>query len=175
MKTIAIVLTATLAACQATTSSVPGTSHVQTTSAQDSAFAAFRTFSFRLAEQPPSPYELSARSFEVERRVHDMVAAELVRKGYTETGADADLVLRISSGTATGEKPEPITTSGGTENDPQVITVGEIVVDAFNRGTGQQVWHGTAHAEIDPKRINGPGLQATVQRMLTPLPARSAQ
>src|SRR5580700_7035064 len=139
MKAIAIVLAATVAACQATTSSVAGTSHVQTTSAEASAFAAFRTFGFRLAEEPPSPYQLSARSFEVERRVHDMVAAELVRKGYTETGADADLLVRISSGTATGERPEPITTSGGTENDPQPMTVGEVVVDAFNRGTGQQV------------------------------------
>jgi hypothetical protein len=175
MKAIAVVLAATLAACQATTSSVPGKSYVQTTSAEAAAFAPFRTFGFRLAEKPPSPYELSARSFEVERRVHDMVAAELVGKGYTEAGADADLLIRISSGSAPGEKPEPITTSGGTENDPQTITVGEVVVDAFNRGTGQQVWHGVAQAEIDPKRINEPALQATVHRMLMPLPKRAVE
>jgi hypothetical protein len=102
-----------------------GASHVQTTSAEAAAFSRFRTFGFRLAEQPPSPYELSARSFEVERRVHDAVAAELVRKGYTETGADADLLIRISSGSASGDKTEPVTTSGGTENDPQRITLGE--------------------------------------------------
>jgi hypothetical protein len=175
MKAIAIILASTLAACQATTSSLPGTSHVQTTSAEPATFAPFRTFGFRLSEQPPAPYELSARSFEVERRVHDVVAAELVRKGYTEAGADADLLVRISSGTATGEKPEPITTSGGTENDPQLIAVGEVVVDAFNRETGQQVWHGTAQAQIDPQRINGPALQATVQRMLTPFPRRTVE
>src|ERR1700685_2140592 len=99
MKSIAIILAATMAACQATTASVPGPSHAQTTSAEAAAFDPFRTFGCRLAEQPPSPYELSARSFEVERRVHDMVVAELVRKGYTETGADADLLIRISSGT----------------------------------------------------------------------------
>jgi hypothetical protein len=174
MKAIAIILAATLAACQATTSSGL-TSHVQTTSAEAAAFAPFRTFGFRLAEEPPPPYELSARSFEVERRVHDLVAAELARKGYTETGADADLLVRISSGTVSGDKPEPITTSGGTENEPQRITVGEVVVDAFDRGTGQQVWHGTAQAEIDPARINGPALEAAVQRMLTPFPTRSSQ
>jgi hypothetical protein len=175
MKSIAIILAATMAACQATTASVPGPSHVQTTSAEAAAFAPFRTFGFRLAEQPPSPYELSARSFEVERRVHDMVVAELVRKGYTETGADADLLIRISSGTAREDKAEPVDTSGGTENEPHPITVGEVAVDAFDRRTGQQVWHGTAQAEIDPQRINGPALQATVQRMLTPFPGRTVQ
>jgi hypothetical protein len=175
MKTIAIILAATVAACQATTASVPGTSRVQTSSAEAAAFAPFRTFGFRLAEQPPSPYELSARSFEVERRVHDLVAAELVGKGYKETGADADLLIRISSGTAREDKPMPITTSGGTENDPHLVTLGEVVVDAFDRGTGQQVWHGTAQAEIDPQRINAPALQATVQRMLTPFPRRAVE
>jgi hypothetical protein len=175
MKSIAIILAATMAACQATTASVPGTSHVQTTSAEAAAFAPFRTFGFRLAEQPPSPYELSARSFEVERRVHEQVTEELVRKGYTETGADADVLIRISSGTVSGDKTEPVTTSGGTENDPQRITVGEVVVDAFDRGTGQQVWHGTAQAEINPQRINEAALQATVQRMLAPFPTRSSQ
>jgi hypothetical protein len=175
MKSIAIILAATMAACQATTASVPGTPHVQTTSAEAAAFAPFRTFGFRLAEQPPSPYELSARSFEVERRVHEQVTEELVRKGYTETGADADVLIRISSGTVSGDKTEPVTTSGGTENDPQRITMGEVVVDAFDRGTGQQVWHGTAQAEINPQRINEAALQATVQRMLAPFPTRSSQ
>jgi hypothetical protein len=30
-------------------------------------------------------------------------------------------------------------------------------------------------AEIDPERINGPALQAALQQMLTPFPARSVQ
>jgi hypothetical protein len=175
MKAIAIILAATVAACQATTASVPGTSHVQTTSAEAAAFAPLRTFGFRLAEQAPSPYQVSARSFEVERRVHDLVAAELVRKGYKEAGTDADFLIRISSGTASGERPEPVTTSGGTENDPQLITLGEVVIDAFDRATGQQVWRGTAQAEVDPQRINEPALQATVQRMLTPFPRRTVE
>ena len=175
MKAIAIILAATVAACQATTASVPGTSHVQTTSAEAAAFAPLRTFGFRLAEQPPAPYELSARSFEVERRVRELVAAELVGKGYTETGPDADLLIRISSGTSSEDKAVPITTSGGTENEPQRVTLGEVVVDAFSRGTGQQVWHATAQAEIDPQRINEPALQDTVHRMLTPFPGRTME
>jgi hypothetical protein len=109
MKATAFLLAATMAACQAATSSVPA-SRVQTTGAGASDFAPFRTFGFRLAEQPPPPYKLSARSFEVERRLHDMVAAELAGKGYLETGTDADLLVRISSGSFIGERGEPITT-----------------------------------------------------------------
>jgi len=39
-----------------------------------------------------------------------MVAAELAGKGYLETGTDADLLVRISSGSFIGERGEPITT-----------------------------------------------------------------
>jgi hypothetical protein len=42
---------------------------------------------------------VSARSFEVERRVRGLIAVELVRKGYTENGQNADFLVRISSGT----------------------------------------------------------------------------
>jgi hypothetical protein len=100
-----------------------------------------------------------------------MVSAELVRRGYTETGSHADFLVRIGAGSARVDKPQP-TTTGGTENDLQSITAGEVVVDVFDGGTSQQVWHATAKAEIDPERINEPGLEAAVQRMLTPFPAR---
>jgi hypothetical protein len=175
MKQIPILLAVTVAACQATTSSELGTARVQTTSAGAAVFAPFRTFGFRLAGEPSPPYELSARSFEVERRVRDLVASELARKGYSETGPDADLLVRISSGTVREDKPEPITTSGGTENESQPTTEDEIVVDAFDRATAQQVWHGTAQAEVDPQRINEPALQADVRQMLTPFPRRTVE
>jgi Domain of unknown function (DUF4136) len=175
MKEIAIALAATLAACQATTSSGLGTARVQTTSAGAAAFAPFRTFGFRLAEEPPPPYQLSARSFEVERRVRDLVAAELGRKGYAESRADADLLVRISSGTVREDIADPITTSGGTENESEMITEDEIVVDAFDGATAQQVWHGTAQAEADPQRINEPALQEDVRRILAPFPRRTVE
>jgi hypothetical protein len=111
----------------------------------------------------------------VERRVRDLVAAELLRKGYAETGPDADLQVRISSGTARENKPDPISTSGGTENEPHLITAGEVAIDAFDRATAQQVWHGTARAEIDPQQINEPALQTVVRRMLTPFPRRTIE
>jgi hypothetical protein len=173
MKAIGIVLIATMAACQPTISA--GSSQVQTTMAAGASFAPFRTFGFRLATEPPSPYQVSARSFEVGRRVRELVAAELVRKGYAEAGQNADFLVRISSGTAREDKAQPTTTSGGNENQPQSITAGEVVVDAFDRSTAQQVWHGTARAEIDPERINEPALEAALQQMLAPFPTRSVQ
>ena len=174
MKAIGIVLVATMAACQATTSAGPP-QVVEATSAAVTSFAPFRTFGFSIAAEPPATYAVSARSLEVGRRVHELVVAELLRKGYTEAGPTADFLIRISTGTAKADKAEPTTTSGGNENQPQSITEGEVVVDAFDRSTAQQVWHGSARAEIDPQKINEPTLQAAMQQMLAPFPARSAQ
>jgi hypothetical protein len=171
MKAIGIVFVATLVACQATTSG--GVSQVQATSATVASFAPFHTFGFRLAEDPPAPYQVSPRSFEVGRQVRELVAAELSRKGYAEAGANADFMIRISTGTAKEDKAHPTTTSGGSENEPQSVVGGEIVVDAFDRSTSQQVWHGIARAEIDPQRINEPALQQAMQQMLAPFPTRS--
>jgi hypothetical protein len=166
---IGIVLAATLAACEATTSSAP--SQVHTVSAQVDAFAQYHTFGFLLPAAPPPPYQASARSFEVERRAREMVTAELARRGYSEATASPDFLVRLSSGTAKVDKPEPTTTSGGNENEPHVVTAGELIVDAFDRSTGQQVWHGTARAEVDPQKIDEPKLQAAVQQMFAPFPA----
>jgi hypothetical protein len=106
--------------------------------------------------------------------VHDLIVSELVRKGYTEAATNGDFVFRLSSGTAKADKVEPTTTGGGTENEPQSVTSGEIVVDAFDGSTSQQVWHGTAQAIVDPQRINQEALGAAVQRMLATIPARGA-
>jgi hypothetical protein len=168
MKAIGIVLIAAMAACQPTISS--RSSQVRATSAAVASFAPFRTFGFRLAEEPASPYQVSARSFEVERRVRELVADELVRKGYTQEGTNADFLVRISSGTAREDPPYPTTTSSSNENQPHSITTAEVVVDAFDRSTAQQVWHGTATAEIGPERINEPALQAALQQMLALFP-----
>jgi hypothetical protein len=171
MKAIAVVLVTMMAACAPAAPSGPV--QVLSASAGTARFAPFRTFGFRLAEAPPPPYQVSARSFEVERLAHDMVAAELVRKGYTDGGANADLLLRISSGAATRYASVVLAESDGER--PQSITTGEVVVDAFDRSTAQQVWHGTARAEIDPQRIDEPGLRAAVHELLAPFPERSVQ
>jgi hypothetical protein len=174
MKSLGIVCVAAMAACQATTSSPPNDQTVTAVSAGSGSFAKYRTFGFRLAERPPAPYQVSARSFEVERRVHDLITADLVRKGYSEAAANADFVIRLSSGTAAADKTAPTTTSGGSENDPLSVTAGQIVVDAFDGSNSQQIWHGTARAEVDPQRINEAALEAAVQKMLATLPTCAA-
>jgi hypothetical protein len=171
MKAMAIVCLTMMAACAAPAPA--GSFQVQSASAEKASFAPFRTFGFRLAEAPPPPYQVSARSFEVERLAHDMVAAELVRKGYTDAGGNGDFLVRISSGAATQYTSAVM--SGSDEDRLQPITTGEVVVDAFDRSTAQQVWHGAARAEVDPQRVNEPELQAAVHQLLAPFPARSVQ
>jgi hypothetical protein len=170
MKLMGLAFAVALTACQATTSS--GSSRIQAVSAERATFASYRTFGFRLAGAPPFPYEVSARSFEVERRVHDLVATGLARKGYTEASTTPDFLVRLSSGTVEGDKP--VTASAGAYGGgTEPFTSGEIVVDAFDGSTAQQVWHGTAQAEIDPQRINVLAIRSAVDQMLEGFPARS--
>jgi len=170
MKAMAIVLAATVAACQATTSSRPP--QIQAISAESGTFAPYRTFGFRLAGTPPSPYEVSARSFEVERRVRDLVATALARKGYREADSTPDFLIRLSSGTLKEDRP-PTAAAGAYGNEKESFTSGELVIDVFDGSTSQQVWHGTAQAEIDPPRIDDLRLRSAVQQMLIGFPARS--
>jgi hypothetical protein len=159
-----------VAACQATTSA--GSSHIQAISAESATFAPYRTFGFRLAGAPPFPYEVSARSFEVERRVRDLVATTLAQKGYMQAGPTPDFLVRLSSGTVKEDKP--LTAAGGAYgSENESVTSGEIVVDAFDGSTAQQVWHGTAQAEIDPARINELAIRSAVEQMLVRFPVRS--
>jgi hypothetical protein len=171
MKATALVIVTMMAGCAPTPPSSPV--QVQSASAETASFTPFRTFGFRLAEVPPAPYQVSARSFEVERLAHDMVASELVRKGYTDGGTDADFLVRISSGAATQYTSSVM--SGSDEDRLQSVTTGEVVVDAFDRSTAQQVWHGTARAEIDPQRVSERQLQDAVHQLLAAFPARSVQ
>jgi Domain of unknown function (DUF4136) len=168
MKAIVIVLGAAMAACQATASST--TPQIRAVSAENVQFRHYRTFGFRLADRPPSPYEVSARSFEVERRLYQLVASELAQKGYKEAGSRADFLVRLSSGSNhVGRPAEP----GADGRAPRAITMGEVVVDAFDASTAQQVWHATAEAEIGADGINDGVLQSSVRRMLASFPARS--
>jgi uncharacterized protein DUF4136 len=148
-----------------------GSLQVQAISAEPSTFTAYRTFGFRLAGEPPFPYQVSARAFEVERRMHDLVATALARKGYREAGTSPDFWVRLSSGTVKGDTSLPY--DGVVMDGTDSFILGEMVVDAFDGSTAQQVWHGTAQAEIDPHAINERAIGAAVQQMLAPFPARS--
>jgi hypothetical protein len=161
---------AAVTGCQATTSS--GSSRIRAISAEGSAFAPYRTFGFSPAGAPPFPYQVSARSFEVERRVRNLVATTLLRKGYIQAGTTPDFLVRLSSGMVEEDKLLP-GGAGAYGGGKESVTSGEIGIDAFDGSTAQQVWHGTAQAEIDPERINELAIRSAVDQVLVAFPARS--
>lgn len=166
MKSTALLLFATLAACGST---MPPGWLVDTKSSAAASFAAYRTFGFTPAEAPPAPFQVSARSFEVERRMRAVISGELVRKGYAEQPGPGhpDFVVGFASGCAE-ERP-----FGGEAPLFEMPEKGAIVIDAFDAASAAQVWHGTGEAEVDPERIDDRLLQMSVQRVLASFPARS--
>ena len=168
IKSMALVLLGAMAACAATPSPV---GHVQTDTSATGAFADFHTFAFRLASNPPSPFQVSARSFEVEKRMRPLVVAELASKGYVEQlgPTKPDFMISFASGYATevpyqGQGPA----STGVEK-------GSIVIDAFDAASESQVWHGTGEARVDPEKIDDQLLRTAVQRVLASFPSRTPE
>lgn len=166
MKSTLFVLFAATAACVSTRS--PGLL-VETESSAAASFAAYRTFGFGPAEAPPAPFQVSARSFEVERRMRALISAELVRKGYAEQPGPGhpDFVIGFASGYA---REPPF---GGEAPLFEMPEKGAIVIDAFDASSAAQVWHGAGQAQVDPEKVDDPLLQTSVERVLASFPARS--
>jgi hypothetical protein len=170
MKAIALSFVVALSACQ------PGAAapspKVHTVAAVNAPFAQYRTFALGFAERPPAPYTVSEESFEVERRAQELIAAELMKKGYALANGNADLVVRFSAGTS---KMEAALVKEQTLNEDrsQQVSVGGLVIDAFDASSRVHVWHGTAEARIDSKGIDDQLLQAAVQQVLAKFPVRS--
>jgi hypothetical protein len=157
------------------TASSPGP-QVRTERSAATDFSSYRTFTFRLAGQPSAPFKVSARAFEVERRMRPLIVAGLAQKGYTEAVGQTkpDFVIAFASGYS--EEPTRATSpaQGGGPGlaDGVPIDRGEIVIDAFDSSNDTQVWHGTAETEVDHNNINDALLQAAVQRTLASFPSR---
>jgi hypothetical protein len=168
VKSIGLLFLGAVAACASTPS--PNVL-VQTQSSPDTSFAGYRTFGFRHAEAPPAPFEVSARSFEVERRVRALVVAQLVSKGYMEQTAPAnpDFFVTLSAGYA--DDPP----FGGEAPLFETDEKGAFVIDVFDASSAAHVWHGTAEAEVDPRQINDQLLQVGVRRALSSFPARGPE
>jgi hypothetical protein len=141
-------------------------------SSADGAFAKYRTFGFRPVSQPDEPFEVSARSFEAERRMRPLVEAELLRRGYAESSGQVRPDFLVSFGL--GYAQVPTTSQPGGSLATVVVEKGRIAVDAFDASNGLQVWHGSGEAEVDPKKIDDSLLEAAVQQVLAPFPTRSA-
>jgi hypothetical protein len=173
MKSILLVLVGAMTAC----GTVSSGAHVQTESSAGATFATYRTFGVRPGRRPAAPFDVSARDFEVERRMRPLIVAELSRKGYAEEVGQAkpDFVVAFASGYASVEAWQYGGSNYGASSAPSTeIEKNKIVVDAFDTSTDAQVWHGTAVSKVNPEKIDDQLLQASVQRLLAPFPARSA-
>jgi hypothetical protein len=154
-----------MTACGAAGSS--GTPVRTTDSSLGAAFANYHTFGFRFAGQPAAPFEVSARSFEGERRMRPLIVAELLRKGYEEqTGRDKP-DFTVSFGLGYAKEANQLT-----EQTATPIEKGRMAIDAFDTSSNAQVWHGTAEAQVNPAKIDDSLLAAAVQQLLAPFPAR---
>jgi Pyruvate/2-oxoacid:ferredoxin oxidoreductase gamma subunit len=175
MKWIAILtLAGALAACGTAGSSNP---NIQTAhSSAGAAFASYRTFGFRLSGQPSAPYDVTARSFDVERRMRPLIVAELVRRGYQETTGEGKPDFIVAFGSGYAQEPAGTVSPaelGGSAAATPPVEKGKLVVDAFDTSTDAQVWHGTAEAEVNPDKIDDKLLQGAIQRLLTTFPPRN--
>jgi Domain of unknown function (DUF4136) len=168
MKTIGLAFLGAMASC--VSSQLPNVL-VQTQSSAIESFAPYHTFGFRLAGTPPEPFQVSARSFEVERRMRSLVVAQLVGKGYTEQlgSARPDFVVTFSAGYA--DDPP----AGGEPPMFEMPVKGAIIIDAFDASSDAHVWHATAEAEVEATQIDDPLLQVAVRRALASFPVRGLQ
>lgn len=166
MKWTILVLVSAMTACSATAERPPrGTA--SSVGAPRATLEKYGTFTFGAANPPAVGYDTTARSLEVQRRLTPLVRASLEKRGYLQTTDSPDLVIKIStgSGTAVGD--------GASWDGPSVQSAtGFIGIDAYDRATGADVWHGSAVAVIDPERIDDLLLASGVERMLSGFPSR---
>jgi hypothetical protein len=170
MKTwMALALLGSLVACAAATPA-PNHAVVSKVAAPDISFASYRTFSFGLAEPPRPGYEVTPRSLEVQSRLRALVKAALEERGLTETTDNGDVVVKLATGNGSGYQLRAAS-QGSTPIAPErepgpVPAVGFIGIDLYDRATGNQIWKGSAFAEIDPMKIDDALLRRGVDHML---------
>lgn len=167
MKWITLALLGVMTACSASTSNSPKASASGIASPRAD-FTKYQTFSFGPANQPAAGYTTTERSLEVQRKLASLVGNELLERGYQSSTGEADLVIKISTGSGllAGEKVQR-------GNPAADAPAGFIGVDAYDSVTGASIWHGSAFAEIDPERINEQLLARGVEEMLASFPARA--
>src|SRR5689334_15311813 len=144
MKWMTLVLVSAVAGCTATTEKPPRAT-ASSVGAPRAALEKYETFTFGAANPPAAGYDTTARSLEVQRRLTPLVQASLEKRGYEQTADSPDLVIKIStgSGTLAGDEASRGAPSGQS-------ATGFIGIDAYDRLTGTDVWHGSAFAEVDP-------------------------
>jgi hypothetical protein len=168
MKWTALTLVCLVTACSSTPPQEPRVASATGFGSSPTDLNKYRTFMFGPANPPVDGYQTTERSLEVQRRIMPLVEASLAQRGYAPGQQDADLVIKISTGS--GTLPGDGVQRG---NASAQTAAGFIGIDAYDRATGSAVWHGTAFAEINPELIDNALLARGVERMLADFPKRS--
>ena len=166
-----IVFCACLAAC----GGLPAPT-VETTSASVVTFDRYRTFTFEVAKEAPSGFEVSERTVDVQHRMMPLVASALVEKGYVSTPTQGELrvVVVAGEGEASKERHRTRTATAvmGEHEESIVVPAGSLVIEVFDAAKGQRVWQSVAVGEVEPGAVDESRLAATISKMMTPFPAR---
>ena len=165
----AALLPALTSACQTQT---PGL-RVETVMSTEAPFSRYRSFSFGLADNPPTGFQVSSGSLDVENRLRPLVEGALARKGYAEDRAEADFVVRLGAGTAEVS-----------DTDMQRCTVDDydcvgqsmhglaVAIDMYDTATGAHVWHGATNLALARSRFDDELLNNIVATAFVELPRR---
>jgi hypothetical protein len=164
MKWIGVALLGTATSCS--TAAVPSKTTATSIASPRTEVARYRTFSFGLADQPKTGYEVTPRSLEVQRRLRPVVLDALLDRGYVEDPNQSDFIVKLAAGT--GELANP----AAERAVPTGLARGFIGIDVYDASTGTEVWKGSAFAEIDPEKIDDSLLKMGVSHMLADFPFR---
>lgn len=148
---------------------------VQTAQAPYAPFGRYRTFTFEGSEGAPDGYAATARSIEVEQRMKALIGKELERKGYVETPEGGDFLVAYGAGSREATGTIRLSRIGvsvmGQNEEERTFLEGMLVVDVYDRITKEDVWHGSAKAEISSSGIDEARLGETLRTMLEAFPA----
>jgi len=174
---ITLALLGPLVACGAATSA-PNYAVASHVAAPDVSIEDYHTFAFGLAEQPRAGYDVTPRSLEVQRRVRAVVKTALEERGLAETTAAPELLVKLATGSGSGFGLRPPTTN--VEYDPSAKAgpepaLGFIGIDIYASASGNEIWKGSAFAEVDPTKIDDALLRRGVDHMLEGFGPRRAE
>jgi hypothetical protein len=167
-KLLMLALLSPLVACGSAT---PASNHAVAShvAAPGVSFESYHTFALGPAEPPRAGYELTSRSLEVQRRLGLLVKTALQDRGLTEAADHPDIVVKLATGNGVGYQLRPSDDWVGIppERAPgPVPAVGFIGINIYGGASGNQIWQGSAFAEIDPMTIDDALLRVGVDHML---------
>lgn len=166
MRSTWLAMAVLVAACSST-----GPQKVKTTGkAQSAELTHYRTYAQETAQEAPVGYELTSLAPEAEQEIRESVDEELAKRGYVQAPpGQADLVVRSASGWRKIEKAPTgqALIVGAPETEE---TQAELVIDIFDRATGDKVFHGFAREEVEPGKVKGKKISHTVSKVLEKVP-----